>query len=154
MTLQPKKLRASRSCKPAPVPTRTQVAALCYRDRRKQGRQILLVTSRGSGRWILPKGWPIKGLNASGAAKQEAWEEAGVRGKISNEPLGSFHYKKRLDDGSRAICEAQVFAMKVAGLSNKFPERDERERKWVSPQTAAKMVSEPALQNIIRDFQG
>lgn len=153
MTIHLKKLRVSQSDKVVRAPERAQVAALCYRERRKKGRQVLLITSRGTGRWILPKGWPIKGLDAPGAAKQEAWEEAGVKGRISDDPLGSFRYKKRLDDGSQAVCEAQVFPMQVAELADDFPESDERERKWVSPGKAAKMVSEPALKDILRDFE-
>ena len=68
-------------------PDRVQFAALCY-DKDGPDRKILLITSRGTGRWILPKGWPIDGLDSPGAALQEAWEEAGVReGRPSPEPI-------------------------------------------------------------------
>lgn len=130
-----------------------QVAALCYRIRAAEGREVLLITSRETARWVLPKGWPIEGLDAAGAALQEAWEEAGVRGVVGGQPLGSFDYLKRLDDGNEATCRTQVFPVAVETLSDDFPESHERQRKWVSPTMAAAMVEEPGLQRILRDFQ-
>ena len=134
-------------------PKRVQVAALCYRQTKKHGKEVLLITSRGQGRWIIPKGWPIDGLDAAEAALQEAWEEAGVMGgKIANAPLGVFEYEKRLDSGGSAICRTKVFPVEVEELSADFPEASERTLKWVSPQKAADMVEEPQLQEILRDF--
>jgi len=133
-------------------PKRVQVAALCYRKVGKQ-KEVLLITSRDTGRWILPKGWPIAGKDAGGAAMQEAWEEAGVKkGQVANDAVGTFDYKKRLDGGSQAPCRTQVFPVEVRELSSEFPERGERKRKWVSPADAAEMVSEPELQDILRAF--
>ena len=133
-------------------PKRVQVAALCYR-RTKKGKEILLITSRDTGRWIIPKGWPIDGKNAAGAAAQEAWEEAGVKeGQVANNAIGSYEYRKELNTGGNTICETQVFPLEVSALSEDFPESDERERKWVSPVKAAGMVQEPELQDILRTF--
>ena len=80
-------------------PKRLQVAALCYRETPK-GKQVLLITSRDTGRWIVPKGWPVDGLDGAEAALQEAWEEAGVsKADIESAPMGYYDYNKRLDHG-------------------------------------------------------
>ncbi|TMV51704.1 NUDIX hydrolase, partial [Thioclava sp. BHET1] len=70
-------------------PKRLQVAALCFRGG-GAATEVLLITSRDTGRWVVPKGWPMRGLDAAGAARQEAWEEAGVMGRIAAEPVGRF----------------------------------------------------------------
>lgn len=133
-------------------PNHIQVAALCYRGKGKD-RKVLMITSRVAKRWILPKGWPIDGLDAKGTAAQEAWEEAGVRiANINPEPLGAFEYRKRLNGGPKVPCAAQVFAIEVDHLEDEFPEVDERARQWVNPKEAAKMVKEPGLQAILNNF--
>jgi len=133
-------------------PKRMQVAALCYRIKGAD-KEVLMITSRDTGRWILPKGWPIDGLDASGAALQEAWEEAGVReGKISNESIGSFEYQKELDTGGHAICETKVFAVEVEKLEDVFPEAKLRTRQWMSPYEAANLVNEPGLRDILNNL--
>lgn len=133
-------------------PKHLQVAALCYRNGKK-GKQILLVTSRDTGRWILPKGWPIRGLDAPGAARQEAWEEAGVaRGEAEDDAIGSYTYQKTYSEGWAVPVETLVFPLAVEELSDDFPEANERRRKWVSPVEAANMVREPELQSILRDL--
>lgn len=133
-------------------PKRVQVAALCHRQ--KDGKkQVLLITSRDTRRWIVPKGWPIDGLDAAGAALQEAWEEAGVKkANIEAEPVGMFEYNKLLEGGAPVQVEAKVFSVEVEVLEDEFPESADRERKWVSPQEAAEMVDEPELQEILRQF--
>ncbi|MFK7752619.1 MAG: NUDIX hydrolase [Sedimentitalea sp.] len=131
---------------------RAQVAAICYRDT-DQGRDVLLITSRDTGRWIVPKGWPIKGLNNADAALREAWEEAGVsQATVEEKPLGTFDYDKGLQSGKVAPVRAQVFVARVLGLSKTFPEAGQRQRKWVSPKDAAKMVREPELKALLRAF--
>lgn len=133
-------------------PNRVQVAALCHRviDGEKK---VLLITSRGTGRWILPKGWPMDGMTASGAAMQEAWEEAGVKdGHVNPQALGSFDFEKELDTGGTVICTAEVFGVEVEKLTDSFPEADQRTRKWVTPEDAATMVDEPGLQEIFRSL--
>ena len=74
--------------------TLQQVAALCWR-RRKGTVEVLLVTSRETRRWVIPKGWPMDGLADYNAARREAFEEAGVEGHMRREPLGTFFYEKR-----------------------------------------------------------
>lgn len=131
---------------------RRQVAALCYRLT-DDGKDVLLITSRDTKRWILPKGWPIKGKDDLGSALQEAWEEAGVKaGKTGKKPVGSFDYQKKLTDGSEITCETRVFPVEVRKLANDFPENEERTRKWVSAAKAANMVAEPELRSILAAF--
>jgi len=133
-------------------PDRVQAAALCWR-KGKKGKEVLLITSRDTGRWIIPKGWPIEGLDGAGTAAQEAWEEAGVKpGKIKRQPLGLYHYVKRLSNGIPAPIEASVYPIEVARLADKFPECRERKRSWMSPEQAAMLVDEPELQDLLRAF--
>lgn len=129
-------------------PARVQVAALCFKGMGAEKR-VLLITSRDSGRWILPKGWPIDGLDAPHAAEQEAWEEAGVKGEISSTPIGHFSYEKSMDSGGISWCDTSVFEMTVTEVLDEFPEADQRKRKWVTPTEAANMVQEPELSAIL-----
>ena len=131
-------------------PKRLQVAALCLRGEGPD-REVLLITSRDTGRWILPKGWPIDGLSATGAALQEAWEEAGVKtGHITQEPIGSYDYAKRLEGGVPVPVEVKVFAVTDVQMAEDYPEAEERNRQWFSSNKAAALVDEPGLQDILR----
>lgn len=133
-------------------PKRLQVAALCYTQVGPR-KKVLLITSRDTKRWIVPKGWPIDGLNAPQAAMQEAWEEAGVRtGDIDETPLGQFDYDKRMDTGGVSPVETLVFAVEVDKLEETYPESDERERRWVTPDEAIEMVEEDGLKDILRQM--
>lgn len=133
-------------------PKRIQVAALCLRGH-GDTRQVLLVTSRDTGRWVLPKGWPINGLDAPAAALQEAWEEAGVKeANVNREPVGVYGYDKRLDGGLKVPVNVTVFETEVKRLVDDFPESEERTRKWVAPSEAAEMVHEPELQALLRQM--
>lgn len=131
---------------------RRQVAALCHRERGGK-RQVLLITSRERKRWIVPKGWPIDGLDDSESAAQEAWEEAGVKSAgIDAEPLGAFDYEKRVAGGENFPVRAEVFGIEVQNLEADYPEADERRREWVAPNEAADRVEEPELKRILRTF--
>ncbi|SFT00457.1 8-oxo-dGTP pyrophosphatase MutT, NUDIX family [Sulfitobacter marinus] len=131
-------------------PKRLQVAALCYRETPK-GKQVLLITSRDTGRWIVPKGWPVDGLDGAEAALQEAWEEAGVsKADIESSPIGYYDYDKRLDHGLTTPVNAQVYLTRVRNLEDEYPEVNERTRKWFAPAEAAELVDEPDLQDILR----
>jgi 8-oxo-dGTP pyrophosphatase MutT (NUDIX family) len=133
-------------------PNRVQSAALCFRTG-KRGKEVLLITSRERGRWILPKGWPINGLDGAGTAAQEAWEEAGVKPlKVNKKSLGQFHYDKILGNGASAPVEANVYSIEVDKLSDSYPEADERKRDWMAPNKAAELVEEPELKAILRAF--
>jgi 8-oxo-dGTP pyrophosphatase MutT (NUDIX family) len=133
-------------------PRRLQAAALCYR-REAAGLEVLVITSRGSGRWIIPKGWLMRGMNAGEAAAVEAWEEAGVRpGPGPARPLGSYVYDKIEGTGLPVGVETLVFAIEVNGLEDSFPEASQRQRRWVTPAEAAEMVAEPGLKRILTAF--
>lgn len=129
---------------------RTQFAALCYRIKNDK-LQFCLVTSRRSGRWIVPKGWPMNGETPMDAAATEAFEEAGLRGKIQPRPVGVFSYYKVLSE-DELPCIAVVYPLKVKKVLKKWPEDKERQRKWVSRKKAAAMVDDPELSAIIMAF--
>jgi len=127
-----------------------QVAALCHRVG-KSGPEILLVTS-SKGRWILPKGWPMKGKQDHQTALQEAWEEAGVKsGNANPAPLGQFDSVKTLH-GDAADFTVRVHEIETLKTSRDFPEADRRIRRWVSPRKAAKMVTEPGLRKLLKNW--
>ncbi|PIE09021.1 MAG: NUDIX hydrolase [Rhodobacterales bacterium] len=129
---------------------RTQFGALCYRIR--EGKlQFLLITSRGTGRWIIPKGWPMDGETPAGAAATEAWEEAGATGKLSHHTLGFYAYDKGYA-GMKLPCVVAVFPLKVKKLAKHYPEAGQRKRKWVGRKKAAAMVQEPELRAMIKAF--
>ncbi|MEM9584926.1 MAG: NUDIX hydrolase [Pseudomonadota bacterium] len=131
-------------------PKGLQMAALCHRGA-GQGREYLLITSRDTGRWIIPKGWPIRGLNSNETALREAWEEAGVKAKeLSAEPVGSYHYLKRRADGLEIPVETLVYSVAVDDLADDYPEARERTRRWVDAASAAKMVNEAELKSLFR----
>lgn len=130
---------------------RTQYGALCYRVR-KDKVQVLLVTSRGTGRWIIPKGWPIPGSSPAEAAAREAWEEAGVLGRLRDICLGIYSYAKRQPHGRPLPCVVAVYPVKVRKLEDDYPEAKERRRKWVSLKKAASLVEEPELAALLRGF--
>lgn len=126
-----------------PVPL--QVGAIC-RDRASG--DVLLVTSRGTGRWVIPKGWPMEGRTLAGAAAQEAWEEAGIRGHINEAELGRFTYDKDQDEGFSVPIEVRVFLLQVETTTDNFPETRQRRRRWFTPADAARMVVEPGLRRL------
>lgn len=127
---------------------RPQVAAICVRE--QEGRtEVLLVTSRDTGRWIVPKGWTMAGKPDHRAAEIEAWEEAGVRGSIAKNPIGKYRYIKVMKDEADVVCVADVYTLDVETIVNDFPEADERRRKWLSPEDAAKRVAEPELRQLL-----
>ncbi len=133
-------------------PKMIQVAALCYRET-PEGKQVLLITSRDTGRWIVPKGWPIDGLDGAGSALQEAWEEAGVsKADIETDPIGCYDYDKRLSDGLATPVVAQVYLTRVKNIKDDYPEVGQRKRRWFSPDAAAKLVQEQELKEILLDL--
>lgn len=130
-----------------------QYAALPYRLASNGALEILLVTTRQTRRWIIPKGWPIKGLQPPKSAAREAFEEAGVRGKIGKKAIGVFAYEKQLDDdGVKVPCEVKVFPLRVTRQSKNWPEAAERRAQWFDPEEAVSLIGEPDLKALIFDF--
>lgn len=122
----------------------TQYAALPYVIQDGELR-LLLITSRDTGRWIIPKGWPMKGLEGALVAATEAYEEAGVRGAVASLPFAEFDYLKRLSETKRKRCHVQVFPLRVTEELDDWPEKTQRRREWVSPAVAASRVAEARL---------
>ncbi len=132
---------------------RTQFAALCYRRRRKNKFEVLLITGRKSGRWKLPKGWPVNGLTPAEAAMKEAYEEAGVLGTCHDECIGHYCYAKSLRKPHKTLpCIVAVFPVRCTGIADIYPETGERNRVWLTPKKATKLVSEPSLKSILENF--
>ncbi|HEX9859077.1 MAG TPA: NUDIX hydrolase [Paracoccaceae bacterium] len=131
---------------------RTQYGALCWR-RIGDRLQVLLITSRETGRWVIPKGWPIAGLSPEASATREAYEEAGVEGQASARCVGFYTYDKGLGKPQAprptVPCIVAVYPLKVTALQDRYPECRERRRKWFSPQKAARKVAEPELQALL-----
>lgn len=135
-------------------PPRQQYAALCYRFKKKTGElEMLLMTSRDTGRWVIPKGWPMSGKLSHEVAAREAYEEAGVRGKVEATSLGFFTYPKVMKDGLTVPCKVQVYPLAVTELAKNFKEKGERTLEWVSCNEAVRRVREPELRDLILGFQ-
>ena len=111
--------------------------------------EVMLVTSRRRGRWIVPKGWQAKGLTPLQSAEREAFEEAGVIGRVGPEPIGSYRYSWPREDGSSEPRHVTVFGLHVLGTLVNWPERDQRKRLWWPLDAACDAVGEPALAELL-----
>jgi 8-oxo-dGTP pyrophosphatase MutT (NUDIX family) len=127
-----------------------QYGALPFR--RGPSLEVMLITSRESRRWVIPKGWPMKGKKPHAAAAREALEEAGVSGKIGKAPLGAYPYIKRLGNGAPLKVRVRVFPLEVMRERAAWPEMSQRERCWFSLEEAAEAVQEPELNAMILAF--
>jgi 8-oxo-dGTP pyrophosphatase MutT (NUDIX family) len=111
---------------------------------------VLLVTTRGAGHWVIPKGWAEPELPPHALAAREAFEEAGILGEAAEHPFGAYTYRKRMPNGRRAECLVEVFTLAVAGFAKAWPEQGQRRARWVSPGDAARLVREPELAGLLR----
>jgi len=128
----------------------TQFAALPFRIT-PDGLRVLLITSRETRRWVIPKGWPIRGLKPREVAAREAFEEAGLVGRIAGKhPIGSYHYSKQLPEQRELLSHVRVFLLSVDHQVDEWPEKAQREWRWVDPIKAAQMVQEGGLAEILR----
>ncbi|EPE96633.1 NUDIX hydrolase [Rhizobium grahamii] len=125
-----------------------QMGAICYR-RGDSGVEVLLITTRETGRWTIPKGWPIRGLKSHKAAEQEAWEEAGVKGRARRKVFGKFTYVKTLVTGVNVRATVDVHLLDVRRTRSRFPERGQRKLKWFRPLDAASRVDETELKILL-----
>lgn len=128
-----------------------QVAALPWR-RGPLGIEILLVTTRTTKRWAIPKGWTMEGKADHEAAAIEAYEEAGVKGVAEIMPLGSYGYLKVLKSGKLRRLTVQVYVMTVEQVLEDWPERTQRQRQWVSFEKALDLLGEVELLPVISTF--
>ncbi|HVI89804.1 MAG TPA: NUDIX hydrolase [Dongiaceae bacterium] len=112
--------------------------------------RVLLVTSRDTGRWLIPKGFVDDGHTPLTAAVKEAFEEAGVEGVTETEtPLGFFTYFKRLKTGEDRPTSVIVYLLRVEKQCKKWPEKKQRQSAWFTPEEAAKLVKEPGLAELL-----
>lgn len=135
-----KKISKGRQC--AAIPYR-----ICNGDM-----QVMLLTSRGTGRWIVPKGWRKKKHSPAEMAALEAFEEGGVVGDVTPKPIGMYQYNKVLNSGAIKPLVVDVFGLCVRFECMDWPERHQRKRIWVAPEEAALMVAEPELADLLRRF--
>jgi 8-oxo-dGTP pyrophosphatase MutT (NUDIX family) len=130
-----------------------QFAALPYRRVGDEPKlEVMLITSRDTGRWVVPKGWATEREAAWDCAAREAREEAGLVGDIQKRPIGSYHYKKMLDNGLPVWCTVEVFPLAVAERLASWPEQQERTARWFSVEEAAGAVEEAELGALIREL--
>ncbi|MGJ0505697.1 MAG: NUDIX hydrolase [Methylocystis sp.] len=143
---QPKFVNVPRS---AP---RLQFAALPWRLNEENRVEVLLVTSRDTRRWVIPKGWPMKGRKPHIVAAIEAQQEAGLHGKVEKIKLGEFEYEKRMKGGGAVDCVVEVYPLHVERQRKKWPEKGQRVTYWFLYGVAAQQVDEPELKDIILAF--
>ena len=129
------------------IPRYKQVAVLPYRKHGK-GIDVLLITSRETKRWVIPKGWPMDGMKDWDAAATEAFEEAGVEGEVGKKSIGTYHYVKRKKSGDLDV-EVTVYPFEVKTELRIWPEKAERKRRWFSAEAAAAVVTDDGLDAII-----
>ncbi|MGN7867579.1 NUDIX domain protein [Paracoccus haematequi] len=127
-------------------PPALQVGAVCRCTRTGD---VVLITSRGTGRWVIPKGWPMEGKSLPAAAATEAWEEAGVEGRVQDAELGRYRYDKEQDRGFSVPIEVRVFLLEADRQRADFPEAKQRKRRWFAPADAARLVAERGLREIL-----
>lgn len=111
-----------------------------------------MITSRGTGRWILPKGWPMKGKKPHEAAAQEALEEAGLKGRVAPAPIGSYVYDKHDEDKVRQ-CKVKVYPLRVKRQLKAWPEKGQRKCLWCTPLQAASLASDEGLRPTLAALQ-
>jgi 8-oxo-dGTP pyrophosphatase MutT (NUDIX family) len=128
-----------------------QVAAVPFRLDSRGNVEVMLITSNTTNRFIVPKGWPMKGMSGKRAAVTEALEEAGVVGEALKEPLGVYPYWKRLS-GQFVRVTVKVYLLSVVDVQPDWKESSQRQRAWLSPADAAALIDEPQLASLVRSI--
>nr|WP_255569325.1 NUDIX hydrolase [Neoroseomonas alba] len=114
---------------------------------------VMLITTRGRGHWVIPKGWAEKGVAPHDLAAREAYEEAGLLGRAQEEPLGVYCSRKRLPNGRRVTCQVEVYALAVEARAEDWPERGQRRKRWVPAEEAAELVFDPGLADFLQGLR-
>ena len=128
-----------------------QFAALPFHFGEDGQARVMLLTSRETRRWVIPKGWPMRGRKPSEVAAREAFEEAGLRGTIvGKRPVGRYHYEKQVSSHRSVLCEVTVYLFLVERQMDDWPERAQRETQWFEPSAACDLVDEGGLAEILR----
>lgn len=133
--------------------TAHQVAVLPFIDA-PSGVQVMLITSRRRGRWVLPKGWPQAGGALSESAAREAVEEAGLAGATAPRPVGAYRYTKRMKGGYRLACTVSVYPLRVREHRLSFDEKGERRQRWVPIAEAARLADDHGLRRLLARLSG
>lgn len=126
-----------------------QSGAICVRGSAGEDSQVLLITSRDTGRWVIPKGNVEKREDSRHTAAREAKEEAGVSGRVSKKPLGYYTYIKSREG---LACLVSVYRLDVDRIRPDFPEAKARQLEWVSPLEAARRVDELELKGLFQQI--
>lgn len=129
---------------------RRQFGALPLRMDEEGRIEVMMVTSRETRRWIVPKGWPIKGLTGAQTAAREAEEEAGVLGVTGKTPVGAYMYDKRLKDGSSTRCYVELYPLWVVDDMHQWREHAERDVEWLPVAEAAERAGDASLGELLR----
>ena len=129
-----------------------QVGVLPYRQLDSRTVEVLLLTSRSTRRFVIPKGWQMSGKTNAEAAAIEAKQEAGVTGPIDAEPCGFYHYWKRVRDAFLQV-NVIVYALEVEAELSDWKEMGERKKRWLTLAQAASVVDEPALVSLLAGFR-
>lgn len=137
--------------KPTLGGVRTQYAALCWRKAGPKV-EVMLITSRETGRWVIPKGWPMEDHSPEATAVQEAWEEAGIKGVVDPVCIGLYAYDKILGPEKTVPCAVAVYPLEVREVHDVYPERRLRRRKWFPIDRAMLKVNEPELRAVMAGF--
>jgi 8-oxo-dGTP pyrophosphatase MutT (NUDIX family) len=128
-----------------------QLAALPFSFGDDGRPHVMLLTSRETRRWVIPKGWPMRGHKPTEVAAREAFEEAGLLGTIvGKRPVGRYHYEKQLSSHHSILCEVRVYMFLVKRQLDDWPEKTERETQWFEPSVACELVHEGGLAEILR----
>jgi 8-oxo-dGTP pyrophosphatase MutT (NUDIX family) len=130
---------------------RHQVAALPFRRNADGAVEVLLITSRETRRFIIPKGWPMKKLADPDAAAKEALEEAGVVGIVRRKPVANYSYWKRLTRTFELV-KVDVYPLRVLDQHDTWREQAVRNCGWLPPDKAWLLIDEPGLAQIVRTF--
>jgi uncharacterized protein len=130
-----------------------QYGALPYRYAAGGEVELLLVTSRETGRWIVPKGNRVPGLSPAQSAAREAFEEGGLEGEVAPEPIGSYRYVKQKKSGAVAPASVLIYPMRVTRQLGDWPEKGQRQTAWFSLADAAASVAERSLRHLILSFE-
>jgi 8-oxo-dGTP pyrophosphatase MutT (NUDIX family) len=134
-----------------PPSAHAQVAALPVKMGDDGMARVLLLTSRESKRWVIPKGWPMKGRKPHEAAAREALEEAGVTGHAGKKPIGAYTYFKR-QEAHFDVCRVAVYLLRVEKQLRTWREKAQRHGRWFTLNEAADLVQEPGLVALLRNL--
>ncbi|XGV96122.1 MAG: NUDIX hydrolase [Leptolyngbya sp. BL-A-14] len=110
--------------------------------------EVLLITSTKHQHWIVPKGWIAWGFSAADSAVKEAWEEAGVTGRVLTPAFAVYPDRKW-----GYPCQVEVFLLSVEVVRDEWPEANKRRRQWLSLPDAVKQAKGKPLKRLLQRLQ-